>query len=282
LPKPEPEGSKDARGRALVIAGSREVPGAALLAGTAVLRAGAGRIRVATCESVAGPIGLALPEARVIALPETEAGDIGPGALERLQSHLQHTDVVAVGPGLIDEATAAELTAGVLDSLEEPMLLLDAAALAGLARQREALHARGGRTVLTPHAGEMAKLAGKDRGEVEAAPLEHARRTAADLNCVLVLKGRETQIAAPNGKAWIHRGGNVGLATSGSGDVLAGIICGLLARGASPEAAAVWGVYLHGQAAERLAARRGGPFGFLARELSEEIPALLADGGAPS
>jgi ADP-dependent NAD(P)H-hydrate dehydratase len=277
LPQPEAESGKDARGRVLLIAGSREVPGAALLAATAALRSGAGRVRVATCESAAGGLGLAMPEARVIALPETPAGDVSPDALDALQGHLAHTDTVAVGPGLLDTRDAGRIVEGVLREAPTAALLIDAAALPSLGGQREALRARKLTPVLTPHAGEMAKLSGEDRDAVEAEPLDCARRVASDLSSVVVLKGRQTNIAAPNGEAWLHRGGNVGLATSGSGDVLAGIICGLLARGAAPERAAIWGVYLHGRAAERLAAKRGGPLGFLARELLEEVPGLMAE-----
>ena len=129
--------------------------------------------------------------------------------------------------------------------------------------------------ILTPHAGEMAGLTGVSKAHVEADPLGAAREAAQALGAVVAVKGQRTFIAAPDGRGWRHEGHAVGLATSGSGDVLAGVIAGLLARDASPEQAALWGVFLHQQAGQRLS-ERVGPLGFLARELAGEIPGLLA------
>jgi hydroxyethylthiazole kinase-like uncharacterized protein yjeF len=128
--------------------------------------------------------------------------------------------------------------------------------------------------VITPHAGEMATILGMDKGEVERDPLAIARRAADELGAVVALKGPETFIASPEGEAYCYSSGNVGLATSGSGDVLAGIVGGLLARGADPLRAAAWAVYLHGEAGNALAATMG-RIGFLARELADEIPPIL-------
>jgi NAD(P)H-hydrate repair Nnr-like enzyme with NAD(P)H-hydrate dehydratase domain len=121
----------------------------------------------------------------------------------------------------------------------------------------------------------MARLSGSSREDVEGDPLGAAREVARATGAVVVMKGADTFIVSPDGRAWRHRDGVVGLATSGSGDVLAGVIGGLLARGASPLVASVWGVCLHGGAGARLATRIG-PLGFLARELLDELPALLA------
>lgn len=137
--------------------------------------------------------------------------------------------------------------------------------------------------MITPHAGEMARLLGIDRSEVEADPLAAAHRAADRLGCVVIMKGAQSWIVAPSGEPWLYGGGGIGLATSGSGDVLAGIVAGLLARGAEATTAAAWGVYLHGQAGRRLAERIG-PLGFLAREIADEVPAILraADSVLPS
>jgi hydroxyethylthiazole kinase-like uncharacterized protein yjeF len=133
------------------------------------------------------------------------------------------------------------------------------------------------RVVLTPHAGEMAMLLGVEKSEIEAAPQRIARQAAKKLRAVVALKGAETHIAGPTGgRTYCNRAGNIGLATSGSGDTLSGIIAGLAARGATPLQAAAWGVYLHGRAGDRLA-RRMGQLGFLARELLAEVPRLMAE-----
>jgi hydroxyethylthiazole kinase-like uncharacterized protein yjeF len=128
--------------------------------------------------------------------------------------------------------------------------------------------------LLTPHAGEMAHLTGRDKEQLREEPQEAAVRQAAAWNAVVVLKGPTTCIAAPDGSAWTHRSQAPGLGTCGSGDVLAGLIAGLAARGASPAQAAAWGVALHARAGDRLA-RRMGELGYLARELAAEIPALM-------
>ncbi len=129
-------------------------------------------------------------------------------------------------------------------------------------------------TILTPHAGELAHLTGHDKDDIIAQPAESAMNTARQWNAVVALKGATTFVAEPTGSLWRHSGGNVGLAISGSGDVLAGVIAGLASRGASASQAAVWGVALHARAGERLAARSG-PLGYLARDLSAEVPALM-------
>jgi ADP-dependent NAD(P)H-hydrate dehydratase len=128
--------------------------------------------------------------------------------------------------------------------------------------------------VLSPHAGEMAHLSGVAKDAICAAPETHALRAASQWNAVLALKGARTVIASPGGRRWRHEGGNAGLAISGSGDVLAGLIAGLAARGAPLEQAACWGVALHALAGERLAMRIGS-LGYLARELAAEVPALM-------
>ncbi len=283
LPQPDGDGDKETRGRVLVIAGSVPVPGGALLAGIGALRAGAGKLQIATAASIAPHLGLALPEALVAGLPETAEGGIASESGATLAERASRCDTVLIGPGMMDEAAVAELTADLLTRLDPagdpagggPRFVLDAGALAGLGRDPGPVQRHSGHVVITPHAGEMAGLLGCSRDQVEADPLATARQVAAHLKVVVALKGSCTRIVTPEGRAWAYRGGTVGLATSGSGDTLAGIVAGLLARGASPEQAAIWGVYLHGEAGNRLS-RRIGPLGFLARELLAEIPAAMA------
>jgi hydroxyethylthiazole kinase-like uncharacterized protein yjeF len=279
LPQHRDGDDKDERGRVLVVGGSPECPGGAMLAALAALRAGAGKLQVATCRSIAPSMAVALPEARVVGFDETEAGGIAPSEAGRLACSAARADALVLGPGVLDEAGTAKLVAKLLRKLEgEARLVVDAAALGGLKALGDRPHSRGGLMVLTPHAGEMSQLMEMRREDVLANPLGAARACAARFKAVVIMKGGCSFIVTPQGLAWSCALGHVGLATSGSGDTLAGIIGGLLARGATPAEAAVWGVWLHAEAGNRLA-RRIGPVGFLARELPAEVPAILAGFG---
>ena len=276
LPEPDGAGDKESRGRVLVVGGAPSLPGAVLLAGSAALRAGAGKLQIATCRSIAPWIGIAVPEALVIGLPETRTGAIAAGAAARLKEEAGGAQALLVGPGLLGDA--GPLLAGLVRLAaggDDATLLLDAGALAALAARPALLHPLRGRTVITPHASEMAQLRGLEREEVEREPLRVARDAARELRAVVALKGPTTIVAAPDGRAWAYDGGDVGLATSGSGDTLAGIAAGLAARGCDAAQAAVWAVYLHG-AAGNVLARRVGRVGFLARELLAEVPRVMA------
>ncbi|MDB5375419.1 MAG: ADP-dependent (S)-NAD(P)H-hydrate dehydratase [Belnapia sp.] len=276
LPSHHEGQDKNARGRVLVIGGSVEVPGAALLAGLAALRAGAGKLQVASVRSLAAHLAIALPEARVTGLAETAEGGIDPAAADLLAGRLGGCDAAVVGPGMMDRPAVVALTQRLLEAAEPgPGLVLDAEALCGLLECRDGLRRHAGRLVITPHAGEMAGLLGLSRDEVEADPLGVARQAAARLGAVVVMKGGCSRIVSPQGQAWSCDQGNVGLATSGSGDTLAGIIAALMARGAPPVVATLWGVWLHGEAGNRLA-QSCGPVGFLAREIPAEVPRIMA------
>lgn len=275
LPKPEEEGDKEARGRVLVVGGAPEMPGPVLLAAVAALRAGCGKLRLATPVSIALAVATAVPEGRVFALPELEHGAVAPDAAEILVRRANEVQCVVFGPGMVDEPAVSQLLRAVLPHLDGPTVVLDAAALACLRESPEILRHLGGNAAITPHAGEMASILGRDKRDVVADPLGTARYAAVHFGCVAALKGAETFIAAPRGECYSNRAGNVGLATSGSGDTLAGIVGGLAARGADPLQATVWGVHLHARAGDRLA-ETVGPLGFLARELLAEIPRLMA------
>lgn len=266
---------KSSRGQVMVVGGGNTVPGAVLLSGVAALRAGAGKLQLATARAAAIALGIAVPEAAVIGLDETGAGELAPTGAESLRSRAQAADAIVVGPGMMDPEGAGALALDLMGAATTAAVLLDAAAMTGVDYEDRRVRALAGRLVLTPHAGEMAKLRGVRRAAVEDDPLGMARDLASAAQAVVVMKGPDSFIVSPDGRAWRHSGGVVGLATSGSGDVLAGVIGGLLARGASPLAATVWGVCLHGAAGARLS-ERVGPLGFLARELLDEIPGLLA------
>lgn len=274
LPRPDERGDKEERGRVLVVGGAAEMPGAVVLAGVAALRAGAGKLQLATVADVAAGVAVAVPEARVRALAATEAGGIEPGAAAELAEWVRRAGALLVGPGMVDPAATAALTLRLLAEVEDAVVVLDAEAMACLSDARDALHRLEGRAVVTPHAGEMASLLGIAKEEVVDDPLGVARRAAAELRCVVALKGHRTHVAAPDGEAFRYASGGVGLATSGSGDTLAGIVAGLAARGADPLRAALWGVALHGGAGNVLA-KRVGPLGFLARELLDAVPGVM-------
>lgn len=282
LPQPAHEGDKDARGRILVVAGAGEMPGAALLSAVAALRAGAGKLQVATCASAAPLVAAAVPEARVVALPETRTGALATAARERITEMATHADAVVVGPGLLESDTTARMLAAWLAGLPAIPVVIDAAALYAFDNDRGRIAAGDARRIITPHAGEAARLLGCERAEVVARPLELGIEMARRFDAVCVMKGATSYIIdgpalrrGERGAVLSNDYGNVGLATSGSGDTLSGIIGGLAARGATPLRATAWGVYLHASAGDALARRQGGPLGFLARELLDEVPRLM-------
>ena len=158
---------------------------------------------------------------------------------------------------------------------QTPVLILDAGALTAGALKPQLLRARDGTVILTPHAGEMAYVLGIDKAAVRADPQAVSLRCAGAFGAVSVLKGPTTWIASAAAELYAYHEGTLGLATSGSGDTLAGVIAGLAPRAASPSQAAAWGVYLHGEAGNRLSHRLGF-LGFLPRELPPEIPRILA------
>ena len=275
LPRHEKEGDKNERGRVLVIAGSVEVPGAALLAGLGALRAGAGVLQIATCRSNACGLGMAMPEAMVVGCEETFSGDIDPKSYKRLIELGSTADAILVGPGMIDGPAVAELTSELRRHLLDKTFILDAAAFTTL-KSTKGSSRSSGCTVVTPHSGEMANFLGLSRDQIDQDPLAAARCTAKELQAVVAMKGASTYIVSPEGEVCLSEYGSISLATSGSGDTLAGILAGLIARGARPFLATVWAVFLHGEAGRQLASRNG-TLGLLAREIPGEVPLIMQD-----
>jgi hydroxyethylthiazole kinase-like uncharacterized protein yjeF len=273
IPQPSEDADKQDRGIAMVVGGAVEAPGALLLAGVAALRAGAGKLQIAGPRSAAIAIGVALPEARVFSLPETGDGFLDRKAGVRAAECARQANAVLIGPGMLGEDAVRSFMGVLLPRLAGKQIVIDAIALSALRGSRFRF-TEDTQVVLTPNPAEMAKITGATKEAVEGDLRGIATAVAEDLNAVVAAKGRETFIATPYGEVFRYSEGDVGLATSGSGDVLAGILVGLLARGATLDQAAVWAVYLHGAAGNRLK-RRMGPVGFLARELSDEVPALM-------
>lgn len=276
LPPLHSDDDKESRGRVLVVGGSTLVPGAVLLAGVAALRAGAGKLQLATVRTAATGLALAVPESLVVPLAQTRVGEIaGSRAVTALRSYASATDALLIGPGMSAIPSAGALIAAFVPLIgDDAILVLDGAAVVALGKSRDVIASLGGRAVLTPHAGEMASLLGVDKRDVERDPAAAARHAADRFSAVVALKGAESYIADPCGTLLHYNGGSVGLGTSGSGDTLAGIVTGLAARGADALTAAAWGVWAHGAAGRNLA-RRMATVGFLARELLAEVPALV-------
>lgn len=276
-PLPESRG-KDDRGSVLVVGGAASTPGAVLLAGTAALRAGAGRLQLAVAAPVAGALAVAVPEAKVTALPAAAGGAVEASAAGSLYEQATLCDVVLVGPGLDDEDRCAGLLAALLPSLpESALVVLDAFALRALASDPALGEPVAGRLVMTPNASEaQALLPGVDAARIAADPMGCALEVAERYAATASLAGA---IATPDGRIWSVEAGSAGLATSGSGDVLAGLVAGMLARSGDAAQAACWGTYVHATAGERLSARVG-HLGFLARELLDEAPHVLLELGS--
>jgi ADP-dependent NAD(P)H-hydrate dehydratase len=274
-PLPEAGSGKGERGRIVVVGATARTPGAVRLAGEAALRAGAGKLSVAVPEAVAAQLAVALPESLVTGAPATAGGNLEPAAAEELAAFAESADAVLVGPGFGDLDASVALLEALAPALTGP-LVVDALASAYLTERPDGLrHLRGG-VVLTVNPTELARTAGREESEVEADPYDAAATVARRSGVVVLCGGTEKLVVTPDGSAWVVQGGGDGLGVSGSGDVQGGIVAGLLARGAEPAQAAVWGGYLHARAGERLAAAVG-TVGYLARELPAQVPAVLAE-----
>ena len=274
LPRPSGDSDKEDRGSVLVVGGEVSLPGAVVLAGIAALRAGAGKLQIATCRSIAPLVGVTVPEALAIGLDETRAGNISSTAVRQLRPLVDSADAILIGPGMTGNEDERRFVIDLLAVCNDVQAVIDAGALDALTDFPSAIHKFNGKAVITPHAGEMARLTETTPDSVMQNPERTASDVSTTLNAVVALKGARTFIASPDGDLFCYEAGDVGLATSGSGDTLAGVIAGLVARGASPLHAALWGVFLHGSAGNRLA-KKIGRIGYLARELLDEIPPIM-------
>jgi ADP-dependent NAD(P)H-hydrate dehydratase len=271
LPTYATSSDKAARGKLLIVAGSRRLPGAAVLASRAAFRVGVGNVRLATVESIATHIGILMPELMVVPLPETPAGTLSLSALPLVEQQYASCHAVVVGPGLDESPETEQVSRQIVERSPLPTLV-DAHAILSLPTG-EPVRGAGPR-VFTPHLKEMAALSGQDEDAIE----RDKQRVGGDFvrrsGATLVLKGRETLIASPEGALYVNTAGSRALGTAGSGDTLAGVIGGLLAQRMAPEHAAVWGVYLHALAGEEVA-REYGEDGGMASDFVERLPIVL-------
>lgn len=271
LPPPT-EGDKYAHGRLLVVAGTRDIAGSAMITATAAMRAGAGKVTIATVDSAAPLLRMAVPEAMIFGFAEARDGGLAPSTPDKIAALAPDYEAVVAGPGMKPSPVVTAL-AERLCAAGKP-LVLDAALLRGLAPAAGAARAADVAPILLPNAGEMAALLGCSEREAQADLLGCGREAARRYDAIVLAKGVESHIVTPTGSAWKYDGGGPGLGISGSGDTLAGILGGLMARGANPLPALLWAVWLHGEAG-RMLSKKVGMVGYLAREISAEVPALL-------
>jgi len=271
LPPRPPGAHKGSFGHALLVAGSRGLPGASILAARAAVRGGAGLVTVAAPRELGPALAAASPESMQWPLAETVDGGADFGALESLLAAAAARTAVAVGPGLGRDASTVRLVERFVLDVERP-LVLDADGLAPFEGEVGRLQERRAATVLTPHPGELARLLGTSVEEVQSDRLAAVRDAAARSGAVVVLKGRRTLVAAPDGEVWINASGGPALASGGSGDVLTGLLLARLAQGDDAAIGAAVAVHLHGVAGDLAAERSGGP-AVPAGDLAEAIPA---------
>lgn len=269
-------------GKVLIIAGSRGKTGAAALAGEAALRAGTGLVTIATAQTAQPAVAAqVIAECMSEALAETAAGSVAIEALEQAMALVKERDVLAIGPGLGSaEESTREFVRQVILQRKSPVVI-DADGLNALVDWTENLQGSDEYPlILTPHTGEMARLVGKSANEVVQNRIAIATEFATKHQVILVLKGNRTLIAAPDGEVYVNPTGNAGMATGGSGDVLTGIIAGLLAQKKDDATSAtIAAVYLHGLAGD-IAAKRFGMRAMIASDISKHLgEAFLQTGG---
>ena len=275
VPSRAADGHKGTCGRVLVVAGCVGVTGAAGLAAEAVLRAGAGLVTVATAASAQPTVAAAVPEATTTGLSEAPGGTVSAQAEGSVRGIAGGCQAIAIGPGLGQSDGATQLVRGLLDDPGSlpPGIVVDADALNVVSPLRHTGVRFPPGSVLTPHPGEMARLLGSTVADVQQRRIGAARDLAMDQAVTVVLKGAPTVIAAPDGTVYLNPTGNPGMATGGSGDVLTGVLAGLLAQGVRPTDAAILGVYTHGLAGDLAAAELGRAM--LAGDILRAIPHAL-------
>jgi NAD(P)H-hydrate epimerase len=269
-PRPA-ESNKGDYGHVLVVGGSLGKSGAAAMGGMAVLRAGAGLSTVATAKSVLGTVAGFHPELMTEPLPETDAGAISIRAQDRIEVLSKGMTVLAIGPGISRDSETAELVRALAAKLQLPMVV-DADGLNAFQGRTAKLNGKGRTLVITPHPGEMARLAGCTIADVQKDRLGTARKFAREHELIVVLKGHRTLVVRPDGEAWVNTTGNAGMATGGTGDILTGMVAGMIAQHPTDAFAAVLAaVHLHGLAGDVMR-ERVGEHSLVATDLLQGLP----------
>jgi hydroxyethylthiazole kinase-like uncharacterized protein yjeF len=270
--KRQSDAHKGSCGKILVIAGSRGLSGAAALTADAALRSGAGSVTLGIAAGLHDIMEAKLTEVMTCPLAEAVSGCVGKGAYNEIANLSLGSDVVAIGPGLGRHEDTLSVIRQVIKDLEKP-LVIDADALYALIDNTAILTEAKSMPVLTPHPGEMARLVGLSPEEVNQEKVYIARQAAIEWGSIVILKGARTVVAFPDGEVYINVSGNAGMATAGAGDVLTGVIAGLIGQGLSSHEAALAGVYIHGLAGDIMA--RGGMIGMIASDLIAALPAAI-------
>src|SRR5580704_4603609 len=269
-PRPA-ESNKGNYGHVLVVGGSLGKAGAAAMAGMAVLRAGAGLSTVATPKSVLGTVGGFHPEFMTEPLRETDVGTISTGALDRIEELAKGKTVLAIGPGISRDPQTAELVRSLVARLRLPVVL-DADGLNAFEGCAGELKGAGRTLVITPHPGEMARLSGCSIADVQKDRLGMARKFAREHELIVLLKGHRTLVVEPDGEAWVNTTGNPGMATGGTGDILTGMVAGMIAQHPKYAFMAVLAaVHLHGLAGDVMR-ERVGEHSLVATDLLQGLP----------
>ena len=280
MPPRPPSSHKGSYGRVLVVAGSTGMTGAAALASEAALRAGAGLVTLATPKHLNPILEGLLPEVMTLPLPETDAGSLSVSATSTiLEFAVKTKSILAIGPGLSQHPETVSFVHQLIRENREQGLdlrmVIDADGLNALAQVRETLSLLNSDAVLTPHPGEMARLTSISVPVLEKDRISTAQQFASKYGVTLVFKGAPTVTSTPNGNLWVNSTGNPGMATGGMGDVLTGIIAGLMAQGIPSENAAALGVYLHGLAGD-IVAERLGRHGLIASDVLKAVPRAIS------
>jgi len=268
-----PDAHKGRTGHLLVVAGSPGKTGAAAMTAMSAVRSGAGLVTLGAPAGLNAILESQLLEAMTCRLPETPAGVLGESSYDRVMALLAGKRCLAIGPGLGQDPSTVKLVQRLLTDSPVPVVV-DADGLNSLAGAVETLHRCKVPMILTPHPGEMARLVSKTVEEIQADRITCAREFSQTFKVHVVLKGANTVIAHPDGTVFINTSGNAGMASGGMGDVLTGLIAGFVTQGYSPETGCQAGVFLHGAAADTLA-QRIGPFGYLASEVMDRVPAEI-------
>ena len=276
LPRLAKDAHKHSVGKVFVLAGSKGMTGAALLCSMSAMRSGAGAVVLGIPGAVLSAVSRRTLEVMPLALQSTRSGSVALEALPAIIARMKWADVTLLGPGLSQDPATQELILRIV-SASSSTLVIDADALNAVARDKSVLRKkRNGRLILTPHVGEFSRLSNIDPAEIENERVRVARAFAKKYRVVLVLKGAPTIIADPSGNVFVNPTGNPGMATAGSGDVLAGIIAAVAGQGNNPVQAAINGVFVHGKAGD-MAREEVGEKGMIASDILNRVPAAMVN-----
>ena len=266
---------KNTFGHVLILAGSRNMLGAAALCGLSAMRSGAGLVTVGIPKGLNNTLHKKLsPVIMTLPLPETSKQTLSFDSYKQLKTKIKNYDCIALGPGLSQNRSTQKLILKTIETSPKP-LVIDADALNALEKHMKSLTKTSTPKILTPHPGEMSRITGIKKSTIEYSRKKISQEFSQKYSCTLVLKGHKTVVASPDGKTYINKTGNPGMATAGAGDVLTGIIAAFLAQGLEAFKAAKLAVYIHGKAAD-LAAKKLTRLSMIATDIIENIPSAVA------